>query len=784
MFPIFWAVFLVSGAALLFEITLIRVFSIAQGYHFAFLAVSVALLGFGASGTILVLSPRLQIRQDPRALRNIIFALSLLFSLSIPLSYLVSNNVPFDSYQIAWDSKQIAYLAIYYLSLALPFIFGGLVVGGTLASLPGMEDRLYAANLLGSGSGVVGALFALSLLGGEGSIVLSAILGGMATLPLASGIRRVSTTLGVLGIEMLLPLFAPQAFTIHMSPYKSLAQTLRYPDTEIIQTGQNAFSTVAVVEGPSLHLAPGLSLAYGGTLPRQRGIAVDGDDISPVADFEADPSFLEFLPTAVAYDLVASPKVLVLEARGGLDILQALHQGAQEVVAVESNPTIVELANGVYLDPRVKVITEIGRGFLAGSKDVFDLIVLSRADAFRPVTSGAYSLQEDYTYTVEAFVAYLEHLATEGILVVPRWFQVPPSDDLRAVATTVAALQRLGKDEPGKHIAAIRGLTASLLIVKGSEFTSQELDVIRSFAQEKKFDLVYYWGMPPEEADRFYTLSDQADYWAYRNLIEARNHEEFFSTYDYDVSAPNDDKPFFFHFFTIQLLPEILASWGKVFQPFGGSGFLVLWALLALAVVASLILILIPLFRLPRVDTTAYRGRFFLYFTLLGLGFLFVEIPLIQKFILFLGHPVYALGGVLFGILLFSSLGSYLSPKMPFGFLLALAVVIFIYPLILPPFFQALLGWPLLLRLLATVITLAPLGTLMGIPFPKGLALVGRTSPGLVPWVWGINGFASVLSSILAAILALSSGFSLVLNLAAGFYFLAWAAIHPFPKVK
>lgn len=779
MIPLLWAILLVSAATLTFEITLTRVFSVAQGYHFAFLAVSLALLGFGASGTVLAVIPRLQSKDDRKALHRTVFALSLLFSLSIPASYLLSNNIPFDSYQIAWDARQVIYLAIYYLSLALPFTLGGLVVGGSLASLPGEEGRIYAANLLGSGLGVVVALLALPVLAGEGTIVLSAILGGMAALPLASARDRVIQALATMAIEFLIPVFAPIAFTIHVSPYKSLAQTLRYPGSRVVDSAWNAFSKVDVVEGPALHLAPGLSLAYEGTLPPQRGLAIDGDDISAVASLEADPSFLDFLPAVLPYDLVSQPRVLILEPRGGMDILQALHEAARQVVAVESNPTIVELAGGVYLDPRVEVIQEIGRGFLARSQDKFDLIVISLSDAFRPVTSGAYSLQENYTYTVEAFQSYLEHLSPEGFLVVPRWFQVPPSDDLRALATAVAAMQKLGIAEPGKNIAAIRGLTTSLLLVKRSEFTPEELTTIREFAAEKKFDLIYYWGMPPEEADRFYTLQDRADYWAYRNLLESPQRQSFYAGYDYDVSPPSDDRPFFFHFFTLRQLPEILASWGRVFQPFGGSGFLILWALLALALFASLILILLPLLRLPRMASTASRGRFFLYFTFLGLGFLFVEIPLIQKFILFLGHPVYALGAVLFGLLVFSGLGSYFSAKVPFNVLLALGLGIFLYPLLLPVLFQAFLGWPLPLRLLAAVIGLAPLGVLMGIPFPKGLALVAKTSPGLVPWVWGVNGLASVLASILAAMLALSNGFSFVLVVAGGLYFLAWVTISP-----
>lgn len=778
MAPILWSIFLVSSSTLVLEITLTRVFSVAQGYHFAFLAVSLALLGFGGSGTLLAVFPRL--RPSRERLSNLLSAFALLFSISIPVAHLIANHIPFDSYQIAWDPKQVLYLSIYYLALVFPFTLAGLVVGASLTTLPGQEGRLYAANLAGSGLGVIVALVALDRIGGEGTILVSSIIASLASLPLTTGIAKSRIRLipfAILTAELLLLFRTPEFFTIRMSPYKSLAQALRFPDTRALASEENAFSRVDLVEGSALHLAPGLSLAFPGQLPPQTGITVDGDDMNLVLPPNSDLSFLDWLPTVLPYRLRENPRVLILEPRGGLDILMAFKHGAREIVAVQSNPAIVDLARYAYAQPQVQVGEEIGRSYLARSQDKFDLIIVSLSDAFRPVTSGAYSLQENYTYTTEAFVTYLEHLKPEGILVVPRWFQVPSADDLRATAIAVEALRRLEVGEPGKHIAAIRSFSTALILVKRSELTTEEVATLRDFAQERQFDLIYYWGMPPEEADRFYILEDRGDYWAYLNVIESSNPQAFFANYDYDVSPPTDDRPFFFHFFTLQQIPEILATWGKVFQPFGGSGFLVLWALLALALVASMVLILLPLLRLSRVAITATGGRFLLYFIFLGLGFLFVEIPLIQKIILFLGHPVYALGAVLFGILVFSGLGSYLSSRVPSTVILILAAAIFLYPIVLPLFFDIALGWPLGLRLVATVIALGPLGALMGVPFPKGLALVGKISPGLVPWVWGVNGFASVLASILAAMLALSNGFSFVLGTAGVVYLLAWITI-------
>ncbi|MFB0535649.1 MAG: hypothetical protein ACETWR_11775 [Anaerolineae bacterium] len=880
MFLTYLGVFLLSMASLAFEITLTRVFSVAQWYHFAFMTVSIALLGFGASGSFLALFPSLATRPHPTpnlspfpkaqegggGAPGAYTILATLFALSIVGSYLTINTIPFDSYRIAWERRQLLYLAIYYLSLALPFFFSGLIVGALLAAQPARASTIYASNLAGSALGCLAAVAALPFLGGAGTVMLSALVGWLAVAtfawqrrsPITSEAppqtdkpnhvilserseRRISfykpgtgcfaefilsvveglsmtgkiltrlsriwlmkmpshwsliTTstayLLVLIVLLALTLSPPGFLDIRLSPYKGLSYALQYPGAEIVFSRWNAFSRIDVVRSGGIHSAPGLSLAYLDSPPPQLGLFTDGENLSPITATATDGDeaelgeFIGYLPTSLPYRLLPRAKVLVIEPKGGLDVLTALENGAASVVAVESNPLIVEavrdsfgdLAGKIYQDARVRVITEEGRSHVRRMGQRYDLIQLSLADSYRPVTSGAYSLSESYLYTQEAFADYLAHLNEGGLLVVSRWLQLPPSEALRVGALAVAALERTGATHPERRLVVIRSMRTALLLAKNGEFSAEEIEAARGFCDGNKFDLVYYPGIQPAEANRYNVLPEPYYYQAFQDLLSAEDRARFYTDYAFDVSPPDDDRPFFFHFFKWSQTPAILQTFGKTWQPFGGSGYFVLVALLVLALLASAILILVPLLfqcKLPaaalsvvdyRSTTSRSRGRgyVFLYFALLGLGYLFVEIPLMQRFILFLGHPVYAFATTLFALLLFSGLGSMTGPRLSLlKMLILLSVTILLYPLLLPRLFQLLLGQGFALRLLASVVSLAPLGFLMGIPFPGGIALLDRLAPDLIPWAWGINGCLSVLASILSTMLAISFGFSWVL---------------------
>jgi hypothetical protein len=322
-----------------------------------------------------------------------------------------------------------------------------------------------------------------------------------------------------------------------------------------------------------------------------------------------------------------------------------------------------------------------------------------------------------------------------------------------------------------------RGIQTMTFLVKPSGWTQAELSQVRDFCQSRKYDLVWLPGLHAEETNRFNKLVEPMYYQAVKALIERPVREAYLKASDFDIRPPRDDHPFFFHFFKWTQTPQVLAAYGHTWQPFGGSGYLVTFALLALTLVLSTFLILLPLVRLRRPGLIGIPVRVLVgslaYFTLLGFGFLFLEIPLIQETILLVGHPTLAFTVVVGVILVCSSLGSALAryPGLPVEALLAgLVLTAAALAVGYQPLVRAALAWPLLGRIGLVLVCLAPVGLLMGLPFPLGLAKLEASAPDLVPWVWGVNGSVSVVTSVLAAILALSSGFTLVLWLGVGMY--------------
>jgi hypothetical protein len=435
---------------------------------------------------------------------------------------------------------------------------------------------------------------------------------------------------------------------------------------------------------------------------------------------------------------------------------------------------------------------ETERSYLRRSQESYDVIVLSLANTYHPVRSGAYSLAEDYRYTVECFQDAIKRLAPGGILVVTRWLQNPPSESLRAFALAVEAVERSG-GEPRAQIVALRGYNTATLLVSNQPFSEAQLSAIREWAAQRAFDLVHAPGMQPEEANRYNVLPEPLYYQAFSELLNAQPRRDFYARYPFEVSPPSDDRPFFGHYFKWSQSRQILAEFGKTWQPFGGAGYFVVLALLLLAILTASLVILLPVAvgrtrRLkaplsadePEYPRSKQALPYLVYFALIGFGFLLAEIPLIQRFILFLGYPAYAMSAVLFTLLLFSGLGSQFSARLPLCVALGLlALLLVLGPPALPLVFQQALGAPTWARLGLTTLLLAPLGFLMGVPFPGGIRwMLGK--PGraaLVPWIWAINGAASVVAAVLAALLALSFGFSWVLWIGAGCYGVAWLMV-------
>jgi hypothetical protein len=361
----------------------------------------------------------------------------------------------------------------------------------------------------------------------------------------------------------------------------------------------------------------------------------------------------------------------------------------------------------------------------------------------------------------------------------------------------VEALRRTAAADPTAHLAALRSFQTSLVMAGPAPFPARELDAIRGFATARQYDLLWLPDLGetgtsiPEASEeelralgvnRYNVVPGAPHFRTFSGLVAASDPDSFYRVYDYAIAPPTDNRPFFFHFFKWRQTPQIIAVLGKTWQPFGGTGYLVLVLLLALVVLLSLVLILLPL-AVGRVvgkvaaedrtdGKTRFNLRYLLYFSLLGLGFLFVEIPLLQRFIVYLGQPAYAFAVVVGALLVASGLGSrYLANRIrPRQGIAALVVLVFTYPMLLPTLFEVTFGLPLAGRIGVAALGLAPLGLLMGTPFPQGLAIAQQHAPGLTPWIWAVNGCASVISAVLAPMVAIDLGFGAVMLIGAGAY--------------
>lgn len=792
-------VFLVSASTFLFQIALTRLFAIAHFYHFAFIIIALALLGGGASGSFLSVYPRLN-RVKPRRLSYFLCAAC---SLSILVGFILINRMPFDAYAVAIDRVQFLILFTHFVALAAPFFFVGLLVSVLMKQFPHKSHVVYACNLSGSALGCLLAPVVLSMAGCEGTVMASTGIAALASLLTAFPLKSVNPFGQSQSATPALPLILiclalvimPSAevfqrvqsgtgnpiFDAHMSPYKPLSYALQYPGAEIVSTRWNAFSRVDVVRSGGIRSLPGLSYLYPEVVAAQAGVFVDGSDLNALLPADPGASYFSYLPQSLAFQLRPSANVLILESRTGIDILTASTLGAGSIRAVEPNPLLMQAADSVYRLPGVKAIQESPRAFLAGSQDTFDIILLPLTSSYFPVTSGAYSLGEDYRYTRESFQSAFTRLNPGGFLVVSRWLQIPPSEFLRAFILAVESLEDLGLD-PSAHIAALRGYNLGLLIVKASPIDQTELDAIRQFSQTSAFDLVYLAGLSADESNRFNVLLEDEYFNSFNTYLASQDRSAWLRAYPYQVAAPTDDHPFFMHFFKWSQFEDILAIYGSTWQPFGGAGYLVMVFLLLLMMTLSGLLIIVPLV-LRRSELHASmdmhkssndRCAVLAFFMLIGAGFMAVEIPLIHKFILYLGQPTYAISAVISALLLTSGLGSLASTRIPRAAIVALAVLVMASPLWLSLVFNATLHWHFRLRILVAFACLAPLGFLMGAPLAKGIAVLNKKNPTLIPWAWAVNGTSSVITSVLAALLALSFNFSSVLLLGCAAYLLAF----------
>ncbi len=685
------------------------------------------------------------------------------------------NFLPFDSYSIAWDPKQVLILMLYFVAASLPFLFAGWTAGASLAEA-GQEAHLpYAAVFIGSALGCPIALGSHALWGELGGVALATALGLLAAAVFSTRALSRSVLVGLAAASLVLGATAPAGLDLRLSPYKPLALSRLAPGARNVVSRWSAASRVDVVESSSIHVFPGLSLNASLQIPEQAGLFVDGDGPLPITSVSPDdPSAMALavrMPSSLAYQLRPNARTLILDPGAGLNVLIALTNGAARVSVPRDEPLVLDILSGPYAGmsagllnhPRVEVTDRAGRGALRSGAEAYDVIEFALSGPFRPVTSGAFSLTENYTLTVEAMGDAFARLSDRGLVVVSRWLGTPPSESARAWATMLAALSRQGVEDLGPHLLAYRSMRTSTFIASRRAFSPEELAATRRFLEMNGFDPIFLPDLQPQELNQHNRLPEPVYHRLYTALL--LHPESTIDTSDFNLRPPTDDRPYFFHFFRWRQTPEVLATLGLTWQPFGGSGYFVLLALMALMLILAVPLMFLPLVLTRRARADLRPGKApMAYFALLGAGYLMVEIPLIQSLTLLLDQPSIALAMVLFTLLLTSGIGSLLSPRLSLPrVLIALVGFVGLLVALLPAVIEAALPWGMSARLALTLGLLLAPGLLMGVPFAAGLRRLERALPGLIPWAWAVNGAVSGVSGVLAAIVGLDWGFRVVL---------------------
>jgi spermidine synthase len=752
------AIALLSSAILIVELSLTRIFSVTMFYHFAFLAVSIALLGLSASAVMVYVTPRWH---PPDRLLAQLRRYAALFGAITIASTIALLNVQVG---MQYSPRNLLLLLLMYLCAAAPFMMAGACLTLAVSRCHRHIGQVYAADLCGAASGCLLLIPALDTFGAPGAMILAATLGFIASwlFDVVSGVRRTLVALPAIASAILLMVHA-------VRPVLDVHDTKGHQGDRVLFSKWNSFSRIAVYDRP--HGDWALSPSHRGPVPESRFMDIDSAAATPIlagASGVAGLQHLKYDLTAFAYHLRPPAHALIIGPGGGRDLWTALVFGARRVDAIELNPIIVRDVMGgafrsysgdIYHGPGVTVTVDDGRSFVRRSGERYDLIQASLVDTWAATSAGAYALSENSLYTVDAFVDYFRHLKPDGVLTITRW----SFDGLRLLSLVWAAGERLGWPTISDRVVVSTYDRLATLIVKSSPFTPDEIGQLAAKARELQFGLAY----APFGAGGSGSDSDFA------RLAGASDPESFIRGYQADITPTTDDRPFYFHQARFRLNLRR--------QMFFGDGHDVLVLLLLCSMIFLALFVVVPLAGLSPepVSWGALPIAELGYFACLGIGFMLIEIGLMQRFVVFLGHPVYSLTVVLFTLLLGGGLGSALSrrwlteSRYAAAVLGAIAFAVVGYALVLPPIFDRWIALERGMRIAISVVLLLPLGLLLGMPLPAGVRMLAAERPSAVAWAWAINGVTSVLGASLAIFLAMNWGFTRVAFTGAAVYAMA-----------
>ncbi|HEY6362940.1 MAG TPA: hypothetical protein VIX63_17660 [Vicinamibacterales bacterium] len=761
-----------SAALLMTELALTRIFSVTMYYHFAFLAISIALFGLSASGVaVYVLRRRLSDIETHKILTAGALAHALVTLLA--LAFLVRIRVG-----LTYSPQNLALMLAIYALAALPFFAGGAVLSLAFARLSDRINVLYGADLLGAAAGCLALIPLLDTVGAPGVVLTAAALSALAATCFAPSRRRPRAA----AAGLLLVGVSAGAQLAGAAPF-DVSDTKGHQGDRVVFSKWNSFSRVAVYD--RAHGDWSLSPRFTGVRGQSLFMDIDSAASTPILKGTGTldaAAYLRYELTALAYHLVERPdgfRALVIGPGGGRDLVSALVFGARHVDGVEINPIIVrdvmldafrEYSGGIYAHPQVSSHVDDGRSFIRRSSSKYDVIQASLVDTWAATAAGAYTLTENSLYTSEAFGEYLDHLTDSGFVTITRWV----FDGLRLVSLAQAACEARGLDA-ARHLAIVRFDRVATFLLKRTPFTTSEVEHLRDVSRDLGFSILYAPGIEashateePIEMQR--TGTSAADY---RRLILAGDRERFLATYPLDVRATTDDRPFFFH--TTRLANQFEVAFGR--SMLFGNGLSALLTLMGISAALVLLFIVGPLMvsgERPGPGWAAWLA----YFSALGAGFMLLEVALLQRFVLLLGHPVYSLTVTLFSLLLGTGLGSLMSRRvaasrvrtLTLGALVGVVGAAAVSPVLLPRLIDLAIVWPLPMRVAISAAFLIPVGVLLGMPLPGGVRLLAARRVDLSPWGWGMNGAFSVVGATLAVFIAMNWGFSATLLIAALVY--------------
>ena len=756
----------------MYEILLTRIFSVTMLYHFAFVALSLAMFGMTAGALIVYLAPRVF---TPARLRWQLALAAVCFPTAIVLSFLTQLSIPF---RVHPSIVAIYAIAFTYAVIAVPFVVSGVVVCLALTGFPKRVSRLYAADLAGAALGCMLLIVVIGYSDGPTAVLWVSVLASIGAMMFAldTPSRALHRAAAVSTILLLMAAVGHNILVWREFPVFRILYMKGSFEARPLYEKWNSYSRVRV-RGSQKAEEPPQGWGLSPVLPeasrvRQMQMDIDVGAGTVLTGFSGDLRAVQHLKydvTNIGYYIQQDPSVLVIGAGGGRDILSALVFGAKSVTAVEINKDIIRTVNGRFgdftghldRDPRVHFVNDEARSYVARSKERFDTIQISLIDTWAATAAGAFVLSENSLYTVEAWTTFLQHLTDHGILSVSRWyFQDRPAEMYRTTTLAVEALRAVGVTDPRRHIVVIRNMQLAnrpadtpdgvgTILVSRRPLSDAELDTLDREAARLQFDVPF---SPRRATDETYV-----------RLTTPEGRAEFLRAYPVNVAAPTDDSPFFFNMLRLRdvVRPELL-DFGKL--SLNMKAVATLAVLLVTVSFLTAVCILLPLWLTRDRVNLSGAGALLVYFISIGLGFMLIETSQMQRLIIALGHPTYGLSVVLFALLLSSGIGSYLTAgitepsaaQLGRGRLLAAVAVLAVFGLITPTVVRWIEPMTTSIRILAAVALLFPAGLMMGMAFPLGMKLAAGRASDLTAWFWGLNGAASVMASVLSVCIALT----------------------------